>query len=94
LVFGVVGVDAGHPGEGAEARALSNRTDHRSGAKADAESEQRQAGQPVVSEKRGGRVPDVLDVRLGVLELARLAIALAEVTVVERQRPYPRSAIA
>src|SRR5262249_45505384 len=60
--------------------------DHRPGAEADAEAEERHVFKPVVREKRGCCVLDVVDVRVRVLELSGRALALPEVPVVERQR--------
>ena len=85
----VVGEHAGHAREGTEATILCDRAHHRSGAEADAQAEQGQVGQPVVGEERGRRVLDVLDVGFGVLELARLARALAEVSVVKCEPGVP-----
>jgi hypothetical protein len=51
-------------------------------------------GQPGVGEKDGGCVLDVLDIRVGVLELPRLAPAFAEVPVANASAAYPRWAMA
>jgi hypothetical protein len=85
---------SGHTCEGTEACVFCDRTCHWSGAEADTEADQGQVCQPVVGEQRGGRVLDVLDVGFGVLKLPRLAVALAEVPVIERERRVPALGIA